>query len=103
MCGGCGAAALGQRCLGTSSAAVPRWRSSALLGCLLLLLKSGVVVGDELVLVRALVVMKQHGLKQMQMLLAKAAEPMASTVKMSTRMGTSTRLILAFQHHARVF
>lgn len=41
----------------------------ALLGCLLLLLKSGVVGGDELVLVRALVVMvAQHGLKQMQML-----------------------------------
>ena len=36
------------------------------LGCLLLLLKSGVVGGDELVLVRALVVMvAQHGLKQM--------------------------------------
>lgn len=38
----------------------------ALLGCLLLLLKGGVVGGDELVLVRALVVMvAQHGLKQM--------------------------------------
>lgn len=38
----------------------------ALLGCLLLLLKSGVVGGDQLVLVRALVVMvAQHGLKQM--------------------------------------
>ena len=37
------------------------------LGCLLLLLKSGVVGGDELVLVRALVVMvAQHGLKQVQ-------------------------------------
>lgn len=37
-----------------------------LLGCLLLLLKGGVVGGDELVLVRALVVMvAQHGLKQM--------------------------------------
>lgn len=36
----------------------------ALLGCLLLLLKSGVVGGDQLVLVRALVVMvEQHGLK----------------------------------------
>ena len=36
------------------------------LGCLLLLLKGGVVGGDELVLVRALVVMvAQHGLKQM--------------------------------------
>lgn len=38
----------------------------ALLGCLLLLLKSGVVGGDQLVLVRALVVMvAQYGLKQM--------------------------------------
>lgn len=38
----------------------------ALLGCLLLLLKSGVVGGDQFVLVRALVVMvAQHGLKQM--------------------------------------
>lgn len=36
------------------------------LGCLLLLLKGGVVGGDELILVRALVVMvAQHGLKQM--------------------------------------
>ena len=36
------------------------------LSCLLLLLKGGVVGGDELVLVRALVVMvAQHGLKQM--------------------------------------
>lgn len=65
------------------------------LGCLLLLLKGGVVGGDELVLVRALVVMvTQHGLKQVQVL-AKAAEPMASTVKMSTRMGTSTWLMAA--------
>ena len=52
------------------------------LGCLLLLLKSGVVGGYQLVLVCALVVMvAQDGLKK---------EPMASTVKMSTRMGTST-------------
>ncbi len=36
----------------------------ALLGCLLLLLKSGVVGGDQLIFVRALVVMvEQHGLK----------------------------------------
>ena len=36
------------------------------LGCLLLLLKGGVVGGDELILVCALVVMvAQHGLKQM--------------------------------------
>lgn len=41
----------------------------ALLGCLLLLLKSGVVGGYQLVLVRALVVMvAQHGLKQVQVL-----------------------------------
>lgn len=38
----------------------------ALLGCLLLLLEGGVVGGDQLVFVRALVVMvAQHGLKQM--------------------------------------
>ena len=41
----------------------------ALLGRLLLLLKSGVVGGYQLVLVRALVVMvAQHGLKQVQVL-----------------------------------
>lgn len=69
MCDGCGAAALGKRCL-----AHPRQLALelvvalffALLGCLLLLLKSGVVGGDQLVLVRALVVMvAQYGLKQM--------------------------------------
>ena len=70
MCDGCGAAAR----LAGGAWAHPRQLALelvaalffALLGCLLLLLKGGVVGGDELVLVRALVVMvAQHGLKQM--------------------------------------
>ena len=54
-------------------------------GCLLLLFKGGVVGGYQLVLVCALVVMvAQDGLKQVQVL-GEAAEPIASTTKMSTR------------------